>query len=872
MTVTVPLDSDPRLAADLEGFVRDSGVSLLLGAAAHPRSPGPLRYRNAALVADQEGKATTITYDLLGQQREIQDPDGGTRTFNYDAAGNLTVQENARGDVTRTLYDALHRPTGMYFDFPPNIEPGTTWPSPDVGIIYDDVTSRDRKLVTHSGEYERQYWYDGFGRRSKERLTTQGVTLLADYSYDLIGRPLRITYPVSSYSVEYAYSGAHLTSVCRGAANGGCTSDFWINSVTYSAHGRRDQIVMPSGTLNFDYRSTDHRLSRLMFTNPATQLHLSYEAYDKLGNPTTILDLSPSTANGATTAPGGGSYAYDGWNRVSQWNGLTYQYDALGNLTSRPVPGGTQTHTFDANHPHRLQKVNGGPDLGYDDDGNRVSQPAFGQQPARYYTFDSQSRLTRVGTAPGTADVAAHGYDLDGVRISTTTATETYVYLNDLFEYQKTSRKSVSFVYAFGELVGGRHVNGTSLRTHLPPALDWIPRVPAWPLAALGFGLLGGLAIRAGVPAHVRRRPVYASVSATVILCLVAYPAHGGGGGSSAYARWQIADPLGTTVVIVNNNGQVVSRQQRDPYGMVFAEWHSEVAEHRYAGKRPDPGSGLYDFSARWYDASVGSFLSVDPLIANTSDPYTIAAYAYARSNPMSFVDPTGMWFFSGLFASIGAFFAGAFANTVFSFSLSFGGFSFGSFGLDFSFQPGEFASADFNVAGLDIPLFDVSLQPSRTAFSSSGTMAPRTSQSGNGLGDGPLFASNNDGTVTDVPTLEDSTFASALSAEAGGPQVQEASLGGAAARLLGAAGKWVWNGAKYVWRNTSFDGPSPGAYHLNGRIVGFRWKQSQWGARLDIHPIDPGGPPVLHINYGPLGKGEAAHVKLLDPTWLRRE
>jgi len=129
------------------------------------------------------------------------------------------------------------------------------------------------------------------------------------------------------------------------------------------------------------------------------------------------------------------------------------------------------------------------------------------------------------------------------------------------------------------------------------------------------------------------------------------------------------------------------------------------------------------------------------------------------------------------------------------------------------------------------------------------------------------MLASNSDGTVSDVSTLEDRTFASALGAT-GQPEVREAGIGG----LLARGAKWAWNGAKYVWRNTNFDGPSPGAYHLNGRIAGVRWKQSQWGARLDIHPLDPGGPPVLHINYGPLGKGEAAHVKLFDPRWLGRK
>lgn len=92
-------------------------------------------------------------------------------------------------------------------------------------------------------------------------------------------------------------------------------------------------------------------------------------------------------------------------------------------------------------------------------------------------------------------------------------------------------------------------------------------------------------------------------------------------------------------------------------------------------------------------------------------------------------------------------------------------------------------------------------------------------------------------------------------------------------ANWLGTAARWAWNGGKYVWKNTSFDGPSPGAYYLNGRIVGVRWKQSQFGVRLDVHPL-PGsaGRPVLHLNYGPPGKGEASHVVLFDPNWLGRQ
>lgn len=102
--------------------------------------------------------------------------------------------------------------------------------------------------------------------------------------------------------------------------------------------------------------------------------------------------------------------------------------------------------------------------------------------------------------------------------------------------------------------------------------------------------------------------------------------------------------------------------------------------------------------------------------------------------------------------------------------------------------------------------------------------------------------------------------------------RLDQASTGAACGMGVAAVGRFLVPALGYVWKNTSFDGPSPGIWRANGRIAGVRWKKSQWGARLDLHPL-PGSPnPILHINYGPLSRGEAAHVRLWDPIdwWTR--
>ena len=52
-----------------------------------------------------------------------------------------------------------------------------------------------------------------------------------------------------------------------------------------------------------------------------------------------------------------------------------------------------------------------------------------------------------------------------------------------------------------------------------------------------------------------------------------------------------------------------------------------------------DPNTGLIYLRARYYDPTTGQFLSVDPLVAETGQPYS-----YANDDPINETDPTGLW------------------------------------------------------------------------------------------------------------------------------------------------------------------------------------------------------------------------------------
>jgi RHS repeat-associated protein len=51
----------------------------------------------------------------------------------------------------------------------------------------------------------------------------------------------------------------------------------------------------------------------------------------------------------------------------------------------------------------------------------------------------------------------------------------------------------------------------------------------------------------------------------------------------------------------------------------------------------------LYYMHARYYNPTVGRFLSTDPLRGSATSPQSFNLYGYVRSNPINFIDPWGL-------------------------------------------------------------------------------------------------------------------------------------------------------------------------------------------------------------------------------------
>ena len=48
--------------------------------------------------------------------------------------------------------------------------------------------------------------------------------------------------------------------------------------------------------------------------------------------------------------------------------------------------------------------------------------------------------------------------------------------------------------------------------------------------------------------------------------------------------------------------------------------------------------------NARWYDSSIGRFISGDTIVPDPTNPQSFNRYSYVSNSPINFTDPTGFW------------------------------------------------------------------------------------------------------------------------------------------------------------------------------------------------------------------------------------
>ena len=80
-----------------------------------------------------------------------------------------------------------------------------------------------------------------------------------------------------------------------------------------------------------------------------------------------------------------------------------------------------------------------------------------------------------------------------------------------------------------------------------------------------------------------------------------------------------------------------------EPFGEKLLE-REEVNKWRFTTYERDAESGTDYAVNRQYAMNIGRFMRPDPLAGSIADPQSMNRYAYVRNDPISYVDPQGLY------------------------------------------------------------------------------------------------------------------------------------------------------------------------------------------------------------------------------------
>jgi len=146
---------------------------------------------------------------------------------------------------------------------------------------------------------------------------------------------------------------------------------------------------------------------------------------------------------------------------------------------------------------------------------------------------------------------------------------------------------------------------------------------------------------------HCRRHSVVASAIGLLSALLL-----GGSAWASDVVEYVVTDALGNIRVIEDEQGNVIERHDYLAFGEECTTGPCAAnpgvgagQPRKFTGKERDQETGLDYFGARYYSPPIARFTTVDPVYTwreNLTDPQRWNRYAYARNNPLKYVDPDG--------------------------------------------------------------------------------------------------------------------------------------------------------------------------------------------------------------------------------------
>ena len=533
-------------------------------------------------VTDDHGHVTKMHYDVRGRRVQLDDPDQGTTTFDYNGFGNLYKSTHAAsGQVKNYHHDDLGR---LIWTSDPDGLTTFVWDSSPFGIGRLARTLSPDNIGT-------QHRYDSAGRvTGMDLFDEQSTQYSVDMNYvpaggPLSGRPSMLSYPNvpgrTRFAVANGYNGSGYVDKINGLVTPG-----QAHQTLWTVKERNRDMALVHGSLgnHIDVRRGYNELTSRMesliaagaspISSPAVDL-----GYDYFPNGLVKLRRDNVMDRGE-------NFTYDSLLRLRSWeleSGKSslftqYSYDTIGNLlevaenqntVESNVYGlnGAQPHTLTDHH----DVVSNQHDIyAYDALGRQWSG---GGRVIGHSAFDLPRTVTRNGNAWTLL------YDAFGNRVKKTGPDGSTIYVGGLYERRETAA-GIKHVF---------HVDGTD-----------------GPVAEVTFD---GVTT---TPSYVVSDPL----------------------GSTAV----MLDAAGT---VTDRFFHQPFGKRINADGTAFSSGLGPM-KNGFTGQESDDAFGLINFKGRMYDPALKRFISADPHVTFPSFGQNWNPYSYALNSPLNFTDPSG--------------------------------------------------------------------------------------------------------------------------------------------------------------------------------------------------------------------------------------
>lgn len=598
----------------------------------------------AASVTDPAGRTTTYAYNADGFLASESDGAGDTTSFTTDASGDVLSVTDPSGDVTRYAYDGSGKMISE---------------TDGAGVVYT-YTYDNQGHVTSSGDASgtTTYAYNGAGQVTQRKDADGGVTT---YAYDADGNlteevlpggatttyqynPLEELVEAENGSSElnFSYDGAGnlltQTSCAPQASGGACPANSPTAAeptatltYTWDPNGLEASVTGPGGTTNYQYSSDD----QLSSVTDAAGHAFSYT--DTAQSQVASLSLPNGVSQALSYDPSGllvSDQASAGGSAIA---GDSYTLSSVtGQRTSVTTPQGTSGYTYQPNGwlaSETQPSTTGLPSQGFTYDG-AGDLTSWGGAPAGTVSYNSAGELTQAGAYTYTYNAAG---DRTSETDTSTGATTTYTWNADDQLLSITYPNGTTSSYEYDPL--GRRIS-----------VDNDGQVTRY--------VYDGYNVAAEYDGQNALTTAYTLTPTQASQAIPQDPASVLESVGSGVTSYYVEDANGSTVATTGSSGTVTARYAYSAYG-VPSPTNGPGTTYSFDGAQYDPSSGLYHMGSRYYDPVTASFLSQDPVAAESavaplgnwtlprpsSDPSIPTSgqrYSFASNDPVDLIDPSG--------------------------------------------------------------------------------------------------------------------------------------------------------------------------------------------------------------------------------------